>query len=288
MVLGAHVSAAAGLRKAVDRALKLEVDAVQLCTRSATRWFTPPLEPDEVLGFRHKAARFSRSNLLALASPLINLAASDEAIHKRSLDALYDEIMRAEALGMAWVVVAAGNHGGQGEEWGVRRVIQSLNRVLDRTRNFRCGVLLEAGAGDENALGSDFDQLARIRRRIDDGRRVGVCLDTAKLFAAGYDFRDLPTYRQTTDELQRTIGLKHVHALHINDSLYPLGSHRAASTHIGEGEIGSDGFAFFINDERVARLPMIIETPHGPEGEEDVRNLNRLTALLGTVSVQAN
>ena len=153
MYLGSHQSAAAGLKKCLDRAIDLELSAVQLCTRSATRWFTPPLEPDEVLGFRQRASKFDRDRLISLASPLINLASPDETLQKRSMDALYDEFMRAEALGMAWVVVQAGNHGGQGEEWGVRQVIQGINKVLDRTRNFKCGVLLETSAGEENELG---------------------------------------------------------------------------------------------------------------------------------------
>jgi len=288
MLLGAHQSAAAGLRHCLDRASDLDLSAVQLCTRSATRWFTPPIEPDDVLGFRQKASRFDRSNLISLASPLINLATPDESVLKRSMDALYDEFMRAEALGMAWVIVQAGNHGGRGEEWGIRQLLQSLNKVLDRTRTFKCGLLLETSAGGEHELGGQFDQLAKLRKRLDDSKRVGFCLDTARMYASGYDLRDLPAYKRTMNELERSIGLKHVKVWHLCDALYPLGSRRSGPTHIGEGEIGSDGFSFVINDQRFDRVPLILETPRGPEAEDDLRNLGRLKSLLGTTVVTAD
>jgi deoxyribonuclease-4 len=285
MLLGAHQSAAAGVRHCLDRASDLDLAVVQLCTRSATRWFTPPIEPEDVLAFRQKASRFDRSNLISLASPLINLATPDASVLKRSMDALYDEFMRAEALGMAWVIVQPGNHGGQGEEWGTRQLVQSLNKVLDRTRSFKCGLLLENCAGEEHELGSPLELLAKIRRRLDDSKRLGFCLDTAKLFASGHDLRDLAAYKRTIAELERTIGLKHVKAWHLCDALYPLGSRRSGPTHISEGEIGSDGIAFVINDPRFENIPLILETPRGPEAEDDLRNLGRLRSLLGTMVV---
>jgi deoxyribonuclease-4 len=285
MILGAHQSAAAGLTRCLERASSLDLAAVQLCTRSATRWFTPPIDPEDVVAFRKKSARFDRAHLFALASPLINLATPDAAVLKRSMDALYDEIMRAEALGLAWVIVQPGSHGGGGEERGVRQLQQSLNKVLDRTQGFKCGLLIETSAGTDDELGSQFEQLAKVRRRVDDSKRVGICLDSARLFASGYDLRDLAAYRRTMRDLERTIGLKHVKAWHLCDAMYPLGSKQSGPTHIGEGEIGSDGFACVMNDERFENVPLILETPRGPETEDDLRNLGRLSSLLGTMVV---
>lgn len=284
VILGAHVSAAAGLRRSLEEAARLQVQALQLCTRSASRWFTPPLEPDEVIGFRQRAARIDRNHLFALASPLINLAAPDEAVYKRSLDALYDEVMRAEALGMAWVVVSCGQHAGQGEEWGQRQLIGALNKTLDRTRHFKCGLLLETSAGGEHELGGRFDQIARVRRKLDDAKRVGVCLDTSKMFAAGYDMRDAATYNATMAELDRALGIKYIRLVHLSDSLFPLGSRKAGPTHIGEGEMGADAFALLLNDLRFEEVPLILETPRNLEADHDKRNLQRLASLVGKVT----
>jgi len=285
MILGAHQSAAAGLTKCLERASALDLAAVQLCTRSATRWFTPPIDPEDVVAFRKKAARFDRAHLLALASPLINLATPDATVLKRSTDALYDEIMRAEALGLAWVIIQAGRHGGRGEERGIRQLQQSLNKALDRTKGFKCGLLIETSAGEDDELGSQFEQLAKIRRRLDDGKRVGICLDSARLFASGYDLRDVSAYRRTMKELERTLGMKHVKAWHLCDAIYPFGSRRSGPTHIGDGEIGNDGFACVINDGRFENVPIILETPRGPATEDDIRNLGRLRSLIGTMVV---
>lgn len=286
MLLGTHISTRGHMKDCLDRAESLGVSALQISTRSATRWFTEPLEPDDVRTFRRKSSNFDPNHLFSLCSPLINLAAEDDAIHKRSLDALYDEIMRAEALGIAWVVVKLGNHNGRGEEWGLRRSIGGLNGVLERTKSFRAGILLETSAGEENALGYRLEHLAKVRRHIENAKRVAVCLDINRLFGAGYDMRDIQSYSRMMADLIRVIGLRQVKAIHVADSLFPLGNHRGAATHIGQGEIGNDTFAFLVNDPRLDDIPLILETPKGPLGEEDVRNLNRLSSLLGTVTVK--
>jgi deoxyribonuclease-4 len=285
VILGAHISAAAGLRHVLDEATRLKVDAIQFCTRNTTRWFTPPLEPEQVVGFRQRSSKFRRDSLFALANPLINLCSADETLVKRSLDALYDEVLRAEALGIAWVVVQPGRHDGQGDEWGIRQLIANVNKALERTKSFKCGLLLETAAGALHELGWQFEQLGRVRRKLDDAKRVGICLDTAKMFAAGYDLREAGSYRQVMAELERTLGLKHVRALHLCDSQFPLGSRNPGPTHIGEGEMGPDAFALVVNDVRLAQIPLILETPATPGPDAQAENLKRLSALVGRVSV---
>jgi deoxyribonuclease-4 len=280
MLIGVHLSASAGLLSCLERALRLNVEALQLSTRSATRWFSPPLEPDEVIGFRDKACGFRRGALLALASPLINLASPIAATYERSQEALYDEMLRAEALGLGWVVLTAGNHGGRGEDWGLRQVTQSLSKILERTRGFRVGIMLQTAAGDEHSLGTSFEHLARFRRRIGDARRLAVCLDTAHAFAAGYDLRDRDACAATLAELDRHVGIHHVRALHVSDARYPLGSGQTAGAAIGDGEIGRAAFGFIVNDARFAGLPMILHTPKGRFGKGDEENLAQLRSLV--------
>jgi deoxyribonuclease-4 len=264
MPLGAHMSIAGGVSRGLERADQIEIDAVQIFTKNNNRWFESPLKPEEVERFRRRASRFGRDNLISHAAYLINLAAPDEEVHKRSLDALYDELIRAEALGLSWVV---------------------LNHILERTKGFRVGVLLETTAGQGSNLGYTFKQLALMRKKVAQPKRVGICVDTCHIFAAGYDLRDLKSYRASLAELDRTIGLKHVHAIHLNDSQKPLGSRVDRHAHIGEGEIGLAGFSFVMNDARLAHLPMVLETPKGPDMKEDVENLSRLRDLIGKVEV---
>lgn len=283
--LGAHMSVAGGVSQGLDRAKQINIEAVQIFTRNNNRWFASPIAPEELNRFKNKAARFERANLISHAAYLINIASPDEELHQRSLDALYDEMFRAQALGLAWVVLHPGNHMGMGEEWGMKRVIRSLDHVLERTKGFSTGILLENTSGQGTSLGYDFTHLAKIRRRVKHAKRVGVCMDTCHMFAAGYDVRDLKSYHTTMETLDRTVGLNHVKAVHLNDSLKPFESRLDRHAHIGQGEIGLDGFAFFMNDERMSDLPMVLETPKGPDMKEDVENINRLKGLIGTVTV---
>jgi deoxyribonuclease-4 len=280
------MSIAGGVSKGLERAAQIQIDAVQIFTKNNNRWFESPLRPEEVERFRRRAAKFERRNLISHAAYLINLAAPDEEVHSRSLDALYDELIRAEALGLSWVVLHPGSHVGRGEEWGLKRVIGSLNSVLERTKGFQVGILLETTAGQGSNLGHSFKQLALMRKKVSQPKRVGVCVDTCHIFAAGYDIRTLESYRACMADLDRTIGVKNVHAIHLNDSEKPLGSRVDRHAHIGEGEIGLAGFSFFMNDARLAHLPMVLETPKGPEMEEDVENLRRLRELVGTIKVE--
>jgi deoxyribonuclease-4 len=279
------MSVAGGVSRGLERAESIQIDAVQIFTKNNNRWFESPLKPEEVERFQRRATRFERANLISHAAYLINVASPDEDVHKRSMDALYDELFRAEALGLSWVVLHPGSHVGKGEEWGIKRVITSLTQVLERTKGFNVGILLETTAGQGSNLGSNFKQLALMRRKVAHPKRVGICVDTCHIFAAGYDIRELKSYKACIAELDKVIGLGHVHALHLNDSVKPLGSRVDRHAHIGDGEIGLEGFAFIMNDERLAHLPMVLETPKGPDMKEDVENLKRLRDLVGTVEV---
>jgi deoxyribonuclease-4 len=275
------MSTAGGVSTGLERAKRINIDAVQIFTKNNNRWFESPTPPEQVERFRTLAAQFDRANLFSHAGYLINVASPDDALHERSMEALQDELMRAESLGLSWVVLHPGSHVGKGEDWGLKRVIDSLNAALDRTKGFAVGILLETTAGQGSALGYRFEHLARMRRRLKQAKRVGICVDTCHIFAAGYDIRDEKTYSATIDELDRVIGIKHVKAWHLNDSVKPLGSKVDRHAHIGEGEIGLRGFSHLMNDTRFSHLPMVLETPKGPDMKEDVENLNRLRSLIG-------
>jgi len=154
-----------------------------------------------------------------------------------------------------------------------------LHRLLTDTGSYSAGILLETTAGQGSALGYRFEHLAQLLREV-DSPRLGVCLDTCHLFAAGYELRTAAGYRATMKQLELHIGMERVHAVHLNDSKKPLGSRVDRHEHIGKGELGTDGFKFILNDPRLRHLPMVLETPKGPEMKEDVENLSVLRRLI--------
>ena len=198
----------------------------------------------------------------------------EPATRERSIVALVDELERAERLGLAGVVLHPGSHVGAGTELGLARVVRSLDRVFRRTGGFRTLLLLETTAGQGSNLGSTFEELAVILDGVQRPERLGVCLDTCHLFAAGYPIHHLDGYRETRSALDSTIGLEHVKAVHLNDSKMPFGSRRDRHEHIGQGEIGLDAFRFVLGDGAFARIPMVLETPK--EGVGDAGNLELL------------
>jgi deoxyribonuclease-4 len=205
-------------------------------------------------------------------------------LRRRSIRATIDELERCEALALGGLVIHPGSHVGAGEAKGLERVAASLDAVFGDTAGFRVPVLLETTAGQGTNLGWRFEHLARIRELCAEPERVGFCLDTCHVFAAGYDLRTAADVAATLDELDEVCGLGHLRAVHLNDSLKPLGSRRDRHAHIGEGHIGRPGFAALLTDRRLASVPMVLETPKGEELREDARNLELLRALAAGTS----
>ena len=278
--LGAHVSTAGGVCSSLDRAEKIQCEAMQIFAKNNKCWLDRPMDEQEAARFRKGSSVFPKGFVVSHAGYLINLAAGDEDIHRKSVESMLDEMTRAESLGIRWVVLHPGSHGGRGEEWGIPRVIHSLQTVLDRTKSFKAGILIETTAGQGNALGWKFEHIAEIRRALKPSRRVGVCVDTCHIFAAGYELRTREGYDSTIRALDALIGIKNVKLFHLNDSLKGLGSRVDRHEHIGRGEIGLDGFRFLMNDRRFSNLPMVLETPKGPDMKEDVINLKTLKGLI--------
>ncbi len=283
LLLGAHMSVAGGLHLAVERGAALGCTAVQIFTKNANRWRERDVGGEELdLYRRSREGHPSVRAVVAHAGYLINLASPDGALREKSVIALVREVERCARLGLAGVIIHPGSHGGRGEEEGLGRAAASLGRVIERTPWAAVAILLENTAGQGNALGWRFEHLGSLLGAAGGRARMGVCLDTAHAFAAGYDLRTAAACRRTLAELDRAVGLERLGAIHLNDSRKGLGSRVDRHEHIGRGAIGLEGFKFVMRREEFRGLPKILETPKTDGGlQMDPVNLEMLRRLAG-------
>jgi deoxyribonuclease-4 len=258
MLLGAHEGIAGGVSTAFARAEADGADCLQIFTRNARGWAAKPLEADEVRRFRGEAKR-TRKPVAAHSSYLINCACSDREIRKKSWAALADELGRCEALGIPHLIFHPGSH--EKESEGHRLVAEAMERALDAVPG-KARLLVETTAGQGTSLGWRFEQLADLRDRVPGAkrRRVGVCVDTCHIHAAGYDVLTEEGYARTMTELDRAVGLSNVRAFHLNDSKKPRGCRVDRHEHIGDGALGLAPFRRLVNDARFAEVPAFVET----------------------------
>src|SRR5438876_4040868 len=259
--LGAHMSAAGGLPRAVERAVAHRCEAFQIFTKNASQWRGRPLLPAEIREFRCRVRAAALRPVVSHASYLINLATADRMLHQQSIDAMGDELDRAEALGLLGVVLHPGCYTVGNEADGLGLIADGLLALLRERRRGRVLVLLEHTAGQGTALGATFEQLASIIAKMNDHRRVGVCLDTCHLLASGYDLCSPEGYVSTFKQFGRLVGFDRLKAFHLNDSKRPLGSRVDRHEHIGRGFLGLEPFRRIVNDRRFRGLPMLLETP---------------------------
>lgn len=279
--LGAHMSIAGGHERAIDAALGFEMTACQIFTKNANQWNAKPILPEAAAVFRERYAESGLQAMVAHDSYLINVASPDDALWEKSRLALLTELDRCDQLGVPFLVSHPGGHMGSGVEAGVARVGAAINAIHRQRPAGEAVILLETTAGQGTHLGRSFEELAGIIDLVEDKSRVGVCLDTCHVFAAGYEIRDEASFLATIAAFDDTIGLEKLKAIHFNDSKKPLGSHVDRHTAIGEGEIGLEAFRLFLNEPRLAAVPGILETPKGDDGEEDRRNMATLRSLVG-------
>jgi deoxyribonuclease IV len=277
--LGAHMSIAGGLHLALERGRALGCFAVQIFVKNQRQWAARPLGDDEARTFRSARRSTGIPSVFAHASYLINLASPEPTAWARAVDAFADELERAEALGLACVAIHPGSHLGTGVEAGLARVAAAVRETLRRTRGYRVRIALENTAGGGGTLGRTFGELAALLDRTDRARRVGVCLDTCHLFAAGYDLRTPAGYGAAMAECERVVGVPRVLAFHLNDARAPLGSGLDRHEHIGRGRLGLGAFRMLLNDGRFRAVPKVLETPKEPEPAADRRNLAVLRRL---------
>jgi deoxyribonuclease-4 len=308
-LFGAHMSIAGGLHRAVEAAAALGMETVQIFThspsqwvvkpvvpagkgsprpgkslaRSAGLWAARPLDAEQVEAFRRALRETGIVHPVAHDSYLNNLASPDDALRAKSIASLTVELERAEALGVPDLVIHPGAHMGEGEAAGLARVARSLDEVHRRTRGFAARIDLETTAGQGTCLGHRFENLGQILASVAEPERLGICVDTCHVFAAGYSLAGAEHYNMTMDELQRAAGPGRVRVWHLNDSQREQGSRVDRHAGLGGGRMGLEPFRLVVNDPRFAALPMILETPKGTDGgrDRDAINLGVLRRLRG-------
>jgi deoxyribonuclease-4 len=279
VLLGAHTSTAGGVGQAIVRAQACGFTAAQIFVKNNKQWFAGPLDEEQAKQFR-TARRASGIAFFAHNSYLVNLASQDPGMFSTSVRAMIGELERAEALEIPFMVMHPGSHGGAGEEAGLARIIQGLNEITKATGSYGCRLALEVTAGQGNALGYRLEHLASLLEGVRDGKRFGVCLDTAHLYAAGYNLRTRGGYEETVAQVEKLFGTRRVLALHLNDSKVPLGKRVDRHALLGEGEIGFDCFKWIVEDPRWSKIPKVLETPKSEDMHEDVASLNKLAPYL--------
>jgi deoxyribonuclease-4 len=278
--VGVHVSISGGLSNAPERAFERGCTAFQIFTRNPRGWRYQDITPDEASMFGEKVSRYGFDDHVMAHMPYLpNLASPDERIYKLSLDSLINEVSRTGQLGINYLVIHLGSHMGMGKEVGRKNIVNAVEMALDKVDNDVI-ILLENMAGQKNSMGSRFEDIAILIDSISYKDRIGVCFDTSHAFSAGYDLRDKESVSETLREFDRVIGFRWLRVVHINDSRVDLGKGRDIHEHIGLGYIGEDGFRYLLSDQRIRRLPLILETPVD-DRREDVGNIMKVWELSG-------
>jgi deoxyribonuclease-4 len=282
LMFGAHLSIAGGLHNALLTAEKLGCDTVQVFTKSQKQWACSPLVEPAIGEWKGHVKRLKFKRTVSHDSYLINLAATNPEFWRKSVELFIEELRRCACLDIPYLVTHPGAHMGAGEQEGLIKIAAALNVVHDAVP---AGVVtcLEVTAGQGSSLGYKLEHLVEIMSRVKSPERLGVCLDTAHLFAAGYDFRGRK-YAKFRRQLDATVGLKRVKVWHLNDSKRELGSRVDRHDHIGRGKIGLDGFKPIVRDDAWAKVPKILETPKEGTDEKgrewDAANLETLRGLV--------
>lgn len=279
LLLGAHMSIRGGVNMAIERARSIRCTAMQMFVKNNMQWFARPLTRDEIRAFLDHVQRGELSSIFGHANYLINLAATNPQFHANSIRALSEELIRADQLELPFLVLHPGAHLGAGEEAGLEKIVDSIDDVLRKIPHVKTKIALETTAGQGSCIGHRFEHLAFIIANVREPERVCVCLDTAHLFAAGYDISGEDSTRKTLRQFDRVIGLDRLVAIHLNDSKTARGSRVDRHEHIGKGRIGLDAFRFIMRDRRFRKIPKVLETPKGKDLREDVINLKTLRAL---------
>lgn len=273
-----------GVFNAPLRGKEAGCDVIQIFTKNNNQWKSRKLTDKEIAAFKNN---LNKTGIKAVASHdayLINLASPNKDVYKKSLTAFYDEMQRAEALGLPYLVFHPGAHLGEGEDIGIKQIADSINLLLSKSKSNNLMLLLEATAGQGTHIGWRFEQLAKIINLIEQKEKMGVCIDTCHIFSAGYDITTEEGYAETFDEFDRIIGIKRLKLFHLNDSKKGLASRVDRHEHIGKGMLGLNAFKMLLNDKRFKDIPMILETPKEKDMKEDKRNLRILRSLINRKS----
>jgi deoxyribonuclease-4 len=284
LLLGAHMSIAGGLSEALIRGASINCTAIQIFTKSNRQW--APSEPSlhEIDLFKKTQKETGIISVVAHASYLINMGSPDPDIHRKSVVAATKELAVCEALGIPFLVIHPGAYTTSSPQNAITNIAQGIEKMLHHVPGSSM-ILLETMAGQGTTLGSSFKELATIRKLISSNQRVGICLDTCHVFAAGYDISIPASYNSLWDDFDTTIGLSHLKVFHLNDSKKECGSKVDRHEDIGKGKIGLEGFRLLMNDERFFSIPKILETPKATL-KDDARNMAVLKKLLSEKTIR--
>lgn len=278
-LIGAHVSAAGGIYKSVDNALAIGANAFALFPKNQLQWTAKPYTEEDIERFRSALSEsgISPAAVLPHSAYLINLGAPDPAVARRSQDALLDELERVEQLGLCYLNFHPGSSKGEiSDEACISQIAGAMDSILAETDAAK--LVLETTAGQGANLGWQFDHLARIIDEVTRSDRVGVCIDTAHIFGAGYDIRDAEAWEATMERFEAVIGIDRLVGMHLNDSKMPFGSRKDRHATIGNGEIGRPAFEAILADPRTDGIPLILETPEPERWAEEIEMLRRMAA----------
>ncbi len=280
-LFGAHESIAGGVFNAIERGQRATCDTIQMFNKSNSQWRAKKLETKELDKFFAAIEATGVTVSTSHTSYLINIASPKPDLEEKSWEALKLEMERCNLLKIPNLVMHPGSHTGDGEEKGLTRIAENLNRLFDALTDNRCCLLLECTAGQGSNLGYTFEQIGWLIDRVEAKEQIGCCLDTCHVFAAGYPLSDPKEYKATMKQFDDSIGIDYLKIIHMNDSKKEFGSRRDRHEHIGEGFIGIEAFRNIVNDKRLQEIPMILETPKDEDTlAEDVENLKRLRSLV--------
>jgi len=280
LLLGSHMSITGGIHTAFERAARIGCTTMQVFTKNSNQWTGKPLTEEDVHTYRTSEAKSVIAPVVAHAAYLINLCATNPTVLRKSRAAFIDELRRCERLGIYALIFHPGSHRGAGESDGINRIAESINIAHHETQGFRTLSTLETTAGQGSAIGYRFEQLRGIIDQVEENERLGVCMDTCHVFAAGYNISTEEGWADTLTQFHHIIGLNRLVAIHVNDSKRELGSRVDRHDHIGKGMIGTTGFRQLMNDSRLIHVPKILETEKSEDMHEDVENMNALKSLV--------
>jgi len=279
-LLGAHMSIAGGVDKALLEGKRVDCDVIQIFTKSSRQWAFQPYSEEEIQAFKQNQKETGIVTVIAHDSYLLNLGSPDESLRKKSIRAFIEEMERCETLAIPYLIAHPGAHLGAGEDVGIKTIGHSLDKVHTSCRGYKVKIALEITAGQGSNIGYRFEQIRNMIESTKENDRLRVCFDTEHAFAAGYDLRTKDGYEQTFGEFDETIGLKLLVAFHLNDSKKEFHSKVDRHEHIGKGHIGVEAFRMLLNDPRFWGIPMCLETPKGRDLKEDKENLGLLKSLV--------
>jgi deoxyribonuclease-4 len=277
MLLGAHVSIAGGIFNAPLYGKEIGCDVIQIFTKNQIQWKIPFLQAEDIKHFKENRLKTGVIPVTVHSSYLVNIAGPDDNVTEKSINDLACELERAEVLNIPFVVFHPGAHKGIGEKYALKSIAENINKIFSKSNSKSTFLLLETTAGEGTTMGYKFEHFAEIFNKLKDLSRIGVCIDTCHIFAAGYDFRDEKSYYETIEKFDKIVGLKFLKVFHLNDSKFPSGSKMDRHEEIGEGNIGLNGFRILVNDERFKDMPGILEVPGNITGYK--RNVNILRSL---------